>query len=110
MPVFPLTHVLGLAAANWRQTDSALAAEARGLALDAELAALDTVSTCADLRALGHRVGLAAGHDYASGRHYAAIRRWEGAAMARIQARARDLFPNAADAAWVRDLHPPVGP
>jgi hypothetical protein len=68
------------------------------------------VTTCAALKALGHRVGGAAGHEYGSGKYYAALRRWEREAYGRIQARAMALFPGIEDAAWIVDLHPPWGP
>jgi hypothetical protein len=101
------THPLARAAARahpW--TDAVLAAQATGEALDAELDALDTITTCAELRSLARRIGAAAGHESAGGQDAPGVRDWERGALRRIQWRAEALFPDEAGAEWVRDLWP----
>jgi hypothetical protein len=110
MATEPVTHILALAASDFRNTESALAGQDIGAALDTDLAAVGALATCADLRSLARRVGRAAGHEYGSGKYYRRVRAWERGGYARIRARALALFPGADDAAWIADLRGPVGP
>ncbi|MBI4628069.1 MAG: hypothetical protein HY729_05120 [Candidatus Rokubacteria bacterium] len=92
----PVTHALAIAATRTgRATDAVVQAESIGTALDAEIAAVGTLTTRAELRDLAGRIWAA---QTAAGDDWVWSRRWALSGVATVRARAVALF---GDAAWI---------
>ena len=96
----PVTHALAIAATRTgRAADAVLQAESIGRALDAEITAVGTLTTRAQLQSLAARIWVA---QTAAGDDWARSRRWALSGVATVRARAVELF--GSDPAWVADL------
>jgi hypothetical protein len=94
----PVSHPLEIAAyRTGRDTIAVLAAQTVGEGLDAEVDAVATLVTRAELESLAKRICAAAGHE----NDFPVAHRWRNDGVSRVRTRALALF---GDADWVLDL------